>query len=153
MAAAQDVEALIERLGLAGEVRMARIREEAPSCALALSWPEFNALLPDSGFPRGVVELSASRGLGGATSVALAAVRAGQACGKHAWCAWIDPEESLHAPGLVAAGVDLARLLVVRASRGQLGRVAVKVVSSAAFEVVVVDMDPVPGAGLESGKS
>jgi hypothetical protein len=37
--------------------------------------------------------------------------------------------------------VDLARLLVIRPSRAQLGRVAVKTVGSGAFEVVVVDVD------------
>jgi hypothetical protein len=37
-------------------------------------------------------------------------------------------------------------MLVVRAPRPQLGRVAVKLVGSGAFEVVVVDADPIPGA-------
>ena len=46
--------------------------------------------------------------------MALAAVRAGQARGRGAWCAWVDPEGTLHAPGVVAAGVELARMLVDR---------------------------------------
>jgi recombination protein RecA len=104
-------------------------------------WPELEAVLPDHGFPRGVVDLTSPGALGGATSVALAAVKAGQSAGEHAWCAWIDPEGSLHAPGVVAAGVDLARLLVVRPHPTQLGRMAVKAVASGAFEVVVVDVD------------
>src|SRR5260221_13944921 len=86
-------------------------RESRP---LALSWPELDAVLPDGGLPRGVVELAAPRALGGSTSVALAAVRAGQARGAKTWCAWLDPEATLHAPGVVAAGVDLVRMLVVR---------------------------------------
>jgi recombination protein RecA len=77
--------------------------------------------------------------------VALAAVQAGQARAPGAWCAWIDPEGTLHAPGVVAAGVDLARMLVVRTPRAQIARVAVKVVASGAFEVVVVDVDAVQG--------
>lgn len=121
------------------------------SSALALAWPGLTDLLPDGGLPRGVVELASPRALGGATSVALASVCAGQARAESAWCAWLDPEGTLHGPGLVAAGVDLARMLVVRPSRTQLGRVAVKVVGAGAFEVVVVDFDALPGSdGLRS---
>jgi hypothetical protein len=47
--------------------------------------------------------------------------------------------------------VDLARLLVVRVPRAELPRVAVKVVASGAFEVVVVDVDAVGGAGAPAG--
>jgi recombination protein RecA len=107
-------------------------------------------MLPDRGLPCGVVELSAPRALGGSTSVALAAVRAAQTRGgASAWCAWLDPEGTLHAPGVVAAGVQLARMLVVRSPRAQLARIAVKVVASGAFEVVVVDFHAVPGAGTD----
>jgi recombination protein RecA len=108
---------------------------------LPLGWPELDDALPDGGLPRGIVELAAPGKLGGATSVALAAVRAAQARSARAWCAWIDPEGTLHAPGVVAAGVDLTRMLVVRTPRSLLGKVGVKVVSSGAFEVVVVDVD------------
>jgi recombination protein RecA len=53
---------------------------------------------------------------------------------------------------MVAAGVDLDRMLVVRPPRVQLPRVAVKVVASAAFEVVAIDVDPVPRArGVSAG--
>ena len=142
MAAAHDVEALLSQLGS----RLRFMKEGEAPTALSLEWPELDAALPDGGMPRGVVELSAPRALGGATSVALASVRAGQARGPAAWCAWIDPEGTLHAPGVVAAGVDLARLLVVRAPRPQLPRVAVKLVASGAFEVVVVDVDAIDGA-------
>jgi recombination protein RecA len=149
MAAAHDVEALLAQLGSAAKVRVACSDDATSPRSLALSWPELDAVLPDGGLPRGVVELSAPRALGGSTSVALAAVRAGQARGANAWCAWLDPEGTLHAPGVVSSGVKLARMLVVRFPRTQLGRVAVKVVTSGAFEVVVVDFDAVPGAGAE----
>jgi hypothetical protein len=142
MAAVEDVEALLEKLG--SKLRLAK-ETEGP-IPLPLDWPELAAALPDGGLPRGVVELAAPRSLGGATSLALAAVRAGQQKSEHAWCAWIDPEDTLHAPGVVAASVDLARLLVVRPPRALLGKVAVKLVGSGAFEVVAVDVDAVPGA-------
>jgi hypothetical protein len=143
MSVAHDVEALLMQLGSSGKLRLARW--DTPS-TLALSWPGLNDLLPDGGLPKGVVELAAPRALGGATSVALEAVRAGQARTKNAWCAWIDPEGTLHAPGVVAAGVDLSRMLVVRPPRAQLARVAVKIMGAGAFEVVVVDFDALPGS-------
>ncbi|HTQ44030.1 MAG TPA: recombinase A [Polyangiaceae bacterium] len=149
MAAVEDVEALLEKLG--SKLRLAK-ETEGP-LPLPLDWPELAAALPDGGLPRGVVELAAPRSLGGATSLALAAVRAGQQKSEHAWCAWIDPEDTLHAPGVVAAGVDLARLLVVRPPRALLGKVAVKLVGSGAFEVVAVDVDAVPGARAPAGRA
>jgi recombination protein RecA len=147
MAAAHDVEALLAQIGSSRKLRLA-LQEEAaaPAPSLSLAWPGLGDVLPDGGLPRGVVELTSPRALGGGTSVALAAVRAGQARAPAAWCAWIDPEGTLHAPGVFASGVDLARMLVVRPPRSQLGRVAVKLVGSGAFEVVVVDADPIPGA-------
>jgi recombination protein RecA len=146
MAAVQEIEALLAQLG-PSKLRLARTPVEPPP-VLALGWPELEAVLPDGGLPRGVIELAAPRALGGSTSVALAAVRAGQGRGERSFCAWIDPEATLYAPGVVAAGVDLARLLVVVPPRAQLGRIAVKVVASGAFEVVAVDMDP--AAGVEA---
>ena len=154
MSAARDVEALLARIGarigVSGAVTTASTPGEQdaprPVPVTLLAWPGLGDVLPDGGLPRGVVELAAARALGGSTSVALAAVRAGQARGPRAWCAWIDPEGTLHAPGVVAAGVDLDRMLVVRSPRVEMGRVAVKVVASGAFEVIVVDVDAVPCA-------
>lgn len=148
MSAAHDVEALLAQLG--SRVHLANVAEVTHS--LPLGWPELDALLPDGGLPRGVVELAAPHARGGATSVALAAVRAGQARGKGAWCAWVDPEGTLHAPGVVAAGVELARMLVVRAPREGAARAALKVVASGAFEVVAIDVDS-PGFRPGSGKA
>jgi hypothetical protein len=115
--------------------------EVAPhsSPVLPLAWPELEAALPDHGFPRGVVELTSSRALGGATGVALAAVRGAQARSPETWCAWLDPEGSLYAPGVSKMGVDLRRLLVVRPPRKELGRVAVKLAQARAFDVIVLD--------------
>ncbi len=104
---------------------------------LSLDWPELDRLLPDRGLPRGVVELSGR----GATMVALAAVRAVHAKDARAFAAWITPEEEggLYAPGAAQAGVDLRRLLVVRPPRAALARTAVRVATSGAFDVVMVD--------------
>lgn len=118
---------------------------------LSLDWPELDAALPDGGLPRGVVELAAPRALGGGASIALAAMRAAHLRDPRAWCAWIDPEGTLYAPGVTAAGVDLERLLVVRPPRAELARVAVKVAGARAFDVVAIDVDPVPGAVVGAG--
>jgi recombination protein RecA len=149
MSAAHDVEALLAQLGSRGKLRVARWDA---SSILALSWPGLNDILPDGGLPKGVVEIAAPRALGGSTSVALEAVRAGQALAKNTWCAWIDPEGTLHAPGVVAAGVDLTRMLVVRPPRVELARVAVKIMRAGAFEVVVVDFDALPGSSRKRGE-
>jgi hypothetical protein len=162
MAVAHDIEALLARFGTAGKLRVARVDDAlirtsprtpaAPAAlVLPLAWSELDAVLPDGGLPRGVVELTAPRALGGSTSVALAAICAGQARNPSAWCAWLDPEATLHAPAVFAAGVDLARMLVVRSPRAQLARFAVKVVASGAFEVVVIDIDAIPRVSVMPG--
>ena len=117
------------------------LREPAP---LVLGGPLDDAL-PDGGLPRGVIELSAPRALGGATSVAISAIRAAQAKDPRAWCGWLDPDGTLYAPGLARAGVDLTRLLVVRPPRADLGRIAVKVAAARALDVLVIDMDACGG--------
>jgi recombination protein RecA len=158
-AAAQDVRALLARIGSPSKLRLAQTTDPKDSARpLILCWPGLEEVLPDGGLPCGVVELTAARALGGATSLALAAVRAGQARAREAWCAWVDPEATLHAPGVVAAGVDLTRLLYVTpprvggAGRADIARTAVKVVASGAFEVVVVDVDAVGGIRQMEGK-
>ncbi len=139
MAAAQDFEALLAQLG--SRLRFADERPR-PSPSLGLDWPGLEAVAARRGASHGGSSSWRRPGkLGGATSVALAAVRAGPGRGPNAWCAWVDPEGTLHAPGVVAAGVDLSRMLVVRTPRALLGKVGVKVVASGAFEVVVVDVD------------
>lgn len=125
---------------------------------LPLGWPELERVLPDRGLPRGVVEIAALPRLhgkvssgsscpvsmtGGATSIAIAAIRAALGADAHAWCAWITPAHadapSLYAPALAQAGVDLERLLIVRPAPEALARTAVKVSSSGAFAIVVID--------------
>ncbi len=116
-----------------------------------IDWPELADLLPDGGFPRGVVELSSPHAVGGATAVAFAAIRSVQkksATQTHPNAipaAWIDTDSTLFAPGVARAGIDLTRLFVVRPPRAELGRIAVKVARSGAFELLVVDVDVIVG--------
>ena len=111
-----------------------------PSHLLDLEWPELSRVLPDFGLPRGVTEIAAPNAHGGGTTIALAAIRAAQKRGSHVHCAWIEAAHGpkLHAPEVLASGVDPARLLVVRAPREALARVCVKVLSTGAFALVTV---------------
>ena len=104
--------------------------------------------LPDGGLPRGVIELASPRALAGATSIAIAAVCAAQKKDARAWCAWLDPEGTLYAPGLARAGVDLARRLVIRPARADVARIAVKIAAARALDVIVIDMDPFLGVDV-----
>jgi len=122
--------------------------------------------LPDGGLPRGaVVELAAPYGLAKATSIALAACAAAQEEAKlrggegtvGAWCAWIEPSReedgdktSLFAPAVAKAGVDLARLLVIRPPADDQGRVAARAAQGRVFSVIVVDLAGVPGRRTEA---
>lgn len=124
---------------------------------LSLGIAAIDDALPDGGLPRGsVVEVTASLGLGRATSFALAACAAAQRLAKlrsgndrtvGAWCAFVDPWVTLHAPGAASAGVDLDRLLVLRPSVDALSRVAIRAAASRAFSVVVVDTSELLGHG------
>jgi len=133
--------------GFAGSVRGA-----GSGPALSLGIDALDALLPDAGLPRGsVVELSVAGGAAFGSSLALAACRSAQVQARlqghaTAWCAFVDPTASLHAPAVAAMGVDLERLLVVRPPLEALSRVAVRLAESRIFTVVVVDLLGVPGA-------
>src|SRR4051812_30594506 len=103
MATSAALDELLQNLGSSvvrgGGARVGRgVFGEEPS--LVLGWPEVDAMLPGGGLPRGVIELSSPHALGGATSMALTAIRAAHARDARAWCAWVDPEGSLHAPGV-----------------------------------------------------
>ncbi|MBW2526079.1 MAG: recombinase A [Deltaproteobacteria bacterium] len=125
--------------------------------ALPLGQPDIDAFLPDGGLPQGaVVELCSSAGLGQATAAALAACAAAQEQARKlaldgdgcAWCAWIDSSRTLYAPGVMQAGVEPERLLVVRPPAESVARVAVRLASSGLFSVLVIDRCGVPGAKL-----
>ncbi len=131
----RDVVSLVE---LSQRMRVLEDHRPHTSTALALAWPELDAMLPDGGLPLGVTELSSERALG-TNVLALAAIRAAHVGDPKAWCAWIEVGDALHAPGLVASGVDLARLLVVRPTAKDAMRVSVRVAASGAFNVIVID--------------
>ena len=141
----------LARLGLAGVLQGTNaLGRDGPDgragAVLGLDWPELERVLPDRGFPRGVIEIASpitKHGAmrGGATTIALSAMRAVHAGSPHAWCAWITEAQAppLYAPAVAQAGVDLERLLVVRPSPVDLARTVVKVAASGAFDLVVVD--------------
>lgn len=110
------------------------------SQVLDLEWPELSRALPDFGLPRGVTEIAAPHAHGGGTTISLAACRAAQKAGPNVHCAWIEASNGprLYAPEVIMAGVDPARLLVVRAPREALARVCVKVLATGAFALVTV---------------
>lgn len=119
--------------------------------------------LPDGGLPRGVVvEVASPRALGSATTVALRVCAAAQAEARlrggpaskqswvgGAWCAFVDPWSTLHAPAVLTQGVDPARLLVVRPPVAALARVVVRLAESRVFSVIVADTSAAPG--VETG--
>jgi|GEM_PF-1421026 len=101
----------------------------------------------------GIVELCSEGGAAFGTSIALRACRRVQAearklHGESSWCAFIDPQASLYAPGVRSAGVDLSRLLIVRPDEEALSRVALRLVESKAFPLVVIDTMGLPGSTL-----
>ncbi len=129
-----------------------------PLTPLPLGIQSLDAELPDAGLPRGgVVEIGSAAGLGRATALALAACSSAQVASAQrdqafeadrAWCAWIDSSHTLYAPGVIQAGVEPERLLVVRPDPEDIARLAVRLTASGVFSVVVIDRSGVPGAGL-----
>lgn len=113
-------------------------------------------VLPDGGFPCGAVtEIAVLPSMGQTTSLALrlcafAQSQARTRGGESAWCAWLDPSCTLYAPGVVAHGVTIQRLLVIRPPVSALARLAVRVVASQVFSVVVVDTVGVLGALVQT---
>jgi recombination protein RecA len=133
-------------------------REEGHGTGLPFGIPELDAVLPDQGLLRGgVVELSVTGSGSLGTSLALAAVRSVQgearalfAAEQVPWCAFVDPSCTLYAPGVLASGVDLSRLLVVRPEPQAVGRVALKLAESGVFSLVVVDTLGTLGRSLQA---
>jgi hypothetical protein len=74
--------------------RIVRGVEAAEEDVLCTHWSELDRALPDGGFPKGLVELTAPRGLGGGTTLALAAVRALHRDRADAHAAWLEDKSS-----------------------------------------------------------
>ncbi len=122
-------------------MRLASTLERPTTPGRSCDWPDLDQLLPDGGLPRAVIEITCKNTMfAGATGVVAAAVRAAHRRDPRSWCAWVDADSTLYAPGLARAGIDLARLLVVRAPPQSRSRVTVKLASSGAFDIVVVEL-------------
>jgi recombination protein RecA len=127
----------------------------APASAegFAFGISSLDEVLPDGGLLRGgVVELSVGEGVP-ATSLVLSMCRALQVTHEEKgrvlpWTAFVDPSNTLYAPGVIESGVRPERLLVVRPPREALARTLLKLAKSPAFELIVVDTLGVPGALL-----
>jgi hypothetical protein len=104
--------ATLARLGQAGVLQGTNaLVPSGEGTVLGLDWPELERVLPDRGFPRGVIEIASpitKHGAmrGGATTIALSAMRAVHAAGPRAWCAWITEANAppLYAPAVAQAG-------------------------------------------------
>ena len=121
---------------------------------LACGSPEVEALLPGGGFARGAISSLCGGPASGKTFVALSALREAQAGGGLA--AFVDGRGELYPPAVLALGVDLARLLIVRPEpmRGAVlpGLWAAEVLlASGAFPAVAIDVSlrGVPAARAE----
>lgn len=144
---------LVERFSPA-LTRALRLGAAVPQTEPCLSFglPLLDELLPDGGVLRGaVVELAVGEGVP-ATTLMLSACanlqRSHAAVGRELpWCAFLDPSSSLYAPGVIAAGVNPERLLVVRPPVEAVARTALRLAKSPAFELLVVDAVGVPGSG------
>lgn len=121
------------------------LKEQLDSTELAsagwstLQCPGFDDLLAQYNGLAGMTELTGPQGLGGVTRLALSLVGAIQRSQVGAWCAWFDPQRTLHAPGVAQAGVDLRRLMVVRAAEESLATWVLRTASRGLFDGVVVD--------------
>jgi len=91
----------------------------ADSAGLRTGYAALDQCLPGGGWPqRGLIEILADqRGIGELRLLmpVLATLCAGKAGG---WITWVSPPDQPYAPALAACGVDLSRVLVVRAGPG-----------------------------------
>src|SRR3954470_4870660 len=100
---------------------------QAKRPALQVGAP-LSTVLPEGGFPQGsVVELTSPGNLGHGVSIALSACASSQEAsvqsgGEMAWCAFLDPDQTLFGPAVQASGICLERLLVVRPPRHLLAK-------------------------------
>ncbi len=88
------------------------------------------------GFPEEGLTVLSGRAGSGRSTVAARFIAAHTDTSQPA--AWIDPESQLYPPALLAHGVDLDRLLVVRGVRERGWYAAEQVIDSGAFSAVVV---------------
>jgi hypothetical protein len=86
---------------------------------LSSGFPELDARLAGGGWPRsGLVEILATHLGSGELRLLLPLLATVTHQPQARWCTWIAPPLTPYAPALAARGVNLARILVVRASQG-----------------------------------
>jgi hypothetical protein len=110
--------------------------------------PALDVLLPGGGLPSGRIVAIAGAASSGKLSVALAAVARATAGGD--CCAFIDTSGQFFPPSAAACGIDLDRLLVVRAPPPAVPRATCVTVQSRAFALVVLDLTSAPGAAPDT---
>ncbi|MCC7412603.1 MAG: translesion DNA synthesis-associated protein ImuA [Gammaproteobacteria bacterium] len=131
-----------------------RARECAPAArpGVPSGWAMLDACLPGGGWPRGALieMLVAGEGMGALAVLLPALVRLG---GEGRWIVFVAPPHIPYAPALAAAGIDLARVLVVsrrRADRG--GRLSLwaceQALRSGAAAAVLAWIDPIDMTAL-----
>jgi cell division inhibitor SulA/protein ImuA len=82
-------------------------------------FPELDARLPGGGWPKtGLVEILATHLGSGELRLLLPLLAAVTHQPQARWCTWIAPPLTPYAPALAAYGVNLSRILVVRAPKG-----------------------------------
>ena len=86
---------------------------------LSSGFPELDARLAGGGWPKvGLVEILATHLGSGELRLLLPLLAAVTHQPQARWCTWIAPPLTPYAPALAAQGVNLARILVVRAPKG-----------------------------------
>ncbi|MFA7386911.1 MAG: translesion DNA synthesis-associated protein ImuA [Thiohalobacteraceae bacterium] len=87
---------------------------------LPSGFPELDAMLPDGGWPRGALTelLVSNEGVGALQLLLPALARLSQ---QRRWIAWVAPPYVPYRPALVAAGVDVSRLLFIHPRAGDDG--------------------------------
>ena len=99
-----------------GDVWRGDALADLPAAAIPSGHPELDAELPGGGWPRGnLTELLVDRAGAGEMSLLLPTLA--RLSGDGGWLALVDPPWRPHAPAWAAAGIDLSRLVVVRAAR------------------------------------
>ncbi len=122
-------------------------REQSPEPVPGLELRPLQELLPGGGFLRGqITELAVPSSGSQATTLALLACAQAQresetlgGSSQCSLCVFVDPQASLHVPGVVELGVRLDRLLVIQPPLGALSRVVLRLVRSGLFPLIVVD--------------
>ncbi len=142
---AREIQGAIE--ALREEIRRIERKPPPRPCFVSSGRPEVDALLPGGGFPRGALTELAGGPASGKTGLVLSALAAAMEAGGLA--AFVDGRGELYPPAVLAFGVDLGRLLVVRSPPGRAGEgeglrealwAAEALLASGAFEAVAIDV-------------